>query len=193
MGRESYGETIEYRATFEDDYICWLVWLGSGCKEREIIVVCFKSSVCISSGLFGSFGLAMDAKNEKLLLFAIKSLVCISSDSFGSAVDAMNKKLLLCALSLRSVYLVARVACLARLAWQWMTTEPNEPLKQQFLYLTTEPNEPPNITIFKSGPVFYSLANHTCILHAPAEYLTSSSAKLYRLHVAGWFNKLAVS
>ena len=39
-----------------------------------------------------------------------KTSVSISCGSFGSAVDAKNKKLLLCALSLRSVYLVARLA-----------------------------------------------------------------------------------
>ena len=77
-------------------------------------------------------------------------------------MDAKNEKLVLFALSLRSVYLVAR------LARQWM--QRNEKLlsfaRSLGSYIrgsfgsevTTEPNEPPNITVFKSGPVFYSLA-----------------------------------
>ena len=39
--------------------------------RNNIIVVCAKSSVCISSGSFGSIGLAVDAKDDKLLLFAL--------------------------------------------------------------------------------------------------------------------------
>ena len=29
-------EKTQCRVTFEDDYIWWLVWLGSGCKEQDI-------------------------------------------------------------------------------------------------------------------------------------------------------------